>query len=104
MKNPQDSHFTFQMYEVQEKCRMCSLTPHTDDTHYAAVLSLNHDEEMEDTDNGTAFWRHVEYDEEFVSSDKNYRIERLLTKQMLLSILTHQNIKLKLGEVSCSST
>lgn len=80
MKDPEFSHFTFQSYEVQEKCRMCSLTPHTDDTHYAAVLSLNHDEEMEDTDNGTAFWRHAEYDEEFVSSDKNYRIERIVNK------------------------
>ena len=69
MKDPEFSHFTFQSYEVQSKCRMCSLTPHTDDTHYAAVLSLNYDEEMDDTDNGTAFWRHAEYDEEFVSSD-----------------------------------
>ena len=80
MKDPEFSHFTFQSYEVEKKCRMCSLTPHTDDTHYAAVLALNYDEEMDGTDNGTAFWRHAEYDEEFVSSDKNYRIERIVNK------------------------
>ena len=74
------SQFTFQMYEVQEKCRMCSLAPHTDDTHYAAVLSLNFNEEMSDAQSGTAFWRSKEFQEEFVSSDKNYRGSRILNK------------------------
>ena len=76
MNTPAYSDFTFQMYEVQEKCRMCSLSPHTDDTHYAAVLSLNTDEELEDTDSATAFFRNKEYNEEFVTSDRNYRSGR----------------------------
>lgn len=80
MLQPEFSHFTFQMYEVQEKCRMCSLAPHTDDTHYAAVLSLNFDEELMDTKSGTAFWKSKEFQEEYVSSDKNYRTSRLANK------------------------
>ena len=76
---PEFSHFTFQSYEVQEKCRMCSLTPHTDDIHYASVLALNFDEEMADTDSGTAFWRTKDFGEEFISSDKNYRQSRVIS-------------------------
>jgi hypothetical protein len=78
MSIPAYSDFTFQMYEVNEKCRMCSLAPHTDDTHYAGVLCLNKSEELVDTDSGTAFFRNVELNEEFVSSDKNYRSSRSL--------------------------
>ena len=80
MTHPEFSHFTFQMYEVQEKCRMCSLSPHTDDTHYASVLSLNFDEELEESQSGTAFFRNTEFQEEYVSSDKNYRTARLVNK------------------------
>lgn len=80
MHMPAESDYTFQMYEVQEKCRMCSLAPHTDDTHYAAVLSLNTEEELEETDSGTAFFRNTEFKEEFVSSDKNYRTSRTQNK------------------------
>lgn len=80
MNIPAMSDFTFQLYEVQEKCRMCSLAPHTDDTHYAAVLSLNTAEELEGTDSGTAFFRNTQFQEEFVSSDKNYRTTRTQNK------------------------
>ena len=59
---------------------MCSLAPHTDDTHYASVLSLNFNEEIADAQSGTAFWRSKEFQEEFVSSDKNYRGSRILNK------------------------
>tara|TARA_B100000287_G_scaffold18242_1_gene18285 strand:+ start:6647 stop:7357 length:711 start_codon:yes stop_codon:yes gene_type:complete len=80
MMHPEFSHFTFQMYEVQEKCRMCSLAPHTDDTHYAAVLPLNFDEELVESKSGTAFWRNKEFKEEFVCTDRNYRTARLSNK------------------------
>ena len=80
MSVPAYSKFTFQMYEVFEKCRLMSLTPHTDDTHYGCVMSLNTSEESEGTYSGTAFFRHNKTEEEFVTSDRNYRMERVENK------------------------
>ena len=43
-------------------------------------ISLNFDEEIKDAQSGTAFFRSKEFNEEFVSSDKNYRSSRILNK------------------------
>ena len=43
-------------------------------------MDLNFNEEMSDAQSGTAFWRSKEFQEEFVSSDKNYRGSRILNK------------------------
>ena len=41
---------------------------------------MNYDEELEESQSGTAFFRNTEFQEEYVSSDKNYRTARLVNK------------------------
>ena len=55
LHNPKSSMFTFQKYKPGELCRTSSLYPHVDWQHYACVLSLNTNEELEGTESGTAF-------------------------------------------------
>jgi hypothetical protein len=95
MAIPAYSTFTFQMYEVFEKCRLMSLIPHTDDTHYACVMSLNTLEESEGTHSGTAFFRYEETDEEFLASDRNYRVERVQNKIQAMVNFDPSSLKLK---------
>lgn len=74
---PNRSIFTFQKYEPGSLCRTMSLYPHIDRLYYACVLSLNTSTELEHTESGTAFCRHVETNMEYACSDINYRHSRV---------------------------
>ena len=76
LHNPRLSIFTFQKYEPGTQCRTTSMWPHVDWMHYACVLSLNTNEELEGTDSGTGFCRHIETNMEHTCSDINYRHRR----------------------------
>lgn len=72
--------YTFQSYDSLKSVRIMSLHPHVDNMKYAAVLSLNKDDEYMGDDNGTAFWRHNNTQEEYISSDLNYRAKRMVNR------------------------
>ena len=73
LHNPKLSIFTIQSYKPGTECRVMSMYPHVDWIHYACVLSLNTPEELEGTDSGTGFCRHIETSMEHTCSDINYR-------------------------------
>ena len=77
LHNPKTSIFTIQKYKPGELCRTTSMYPHVDWMHYACVLSLNTNEELEGTDSGTAFCKHISTNMEHTCSDINYRHERV---------------------------
>ena len=80
LHNPRLSIFTIQKYKPGELCRTMSMYPHVDWLHYACVLSLNTNEELEGTDSGTAFCRHISTNMEHTCSDMNYRHGRARNK------------------------
>lgn len=84
LHNPKSSVFTFQKYKPGELCRTSSLYPHVDWQHYACVLSLNTNEELEGTESGTAFCRNVSTNMEHICSDLNYRYDRVSNKDQTM--------------------
>lgn len=95
MKVPDHCRFTFQVYDVKEKCRFSSLYPHTDNMRYASVLSLNDEDDYDGDTNGTAFYRSVETGEEYISYDKNYRAARLQNATQALVNFDPSKVKYK---------
>ena len=96
MRHPEETRFSFQVYDVSQKVRFMSLYPHSDYTRYASVLSFNEDDDYtNETPNGTAFWRYKETGEEYVTSERNYRTERISNKVNSKTPFNPANVKLK---------
>lgn len=92
----EDPHkFTFQIYPIDEECRLTSLQPHVDNVRYAGVCSLNREDEYDGNDNGTALWRNDKTLEEYLTKDLNYRNRRLIRD-------TQQYVKLDPSKVEYS--
>lgn len=66
---------TFQRYDLSKKVLDKNLFPHIDDTSYASVTSLNHDDELINTKSGTSFYQFIPTKEES-SKLFSYRFER----------------------------
>lgn len=76
LHNPKNCIFTIQKYKPGELCRTTSMYPHVDWMHYACVLGLNTNEELEGTESSTAFCRNIVTNMEHTCSDMNYRHNR----------------------------
>ena len=96
LRHPEQSNFTLQMYDPQDKVRFMSLYPHSDYVRYASVLSFNEDDDYDhEIPNGTAFWRIKETGEEYVTAERNYRTERIANKVQAMTSFDPANVKLK---------
>lgn len=95
MRFPDETRLGFQVYDINEKCRYQSLYPHTDEVRYASVLSFNNEDEYDGDNNGTAFYRSLETDEECTLYDKNYRSKRLRNTVQALVNFDPSRVKLK---------
>lgn len=96
MRNPEETRFSFQIYDTSQKVRFMSLFPHSDYTRYASVLSFNKEDDYDsETPNGTAFWRYKETGEEYVCAERNYRTERIANKACSMTTFDPSQVKLK---------
>ena len=87
LHNHKISIFSIQKYKPGTECRTMSMYPHVDWIHYAAVVPLNTNEELEGTDNGTGFCRHIETGMEHICSDINYRHLRARNMDVTMTVL-----------------
>jgi hypothetical protein len=96
MRYPEETRFSFQMYDTNEKVRFMSLYPHSDYTRYASVMSFNEPDDYDsEVTNGTAFWRYRDTGEEYVTSERNYRTERIANKVNSLTTFDPSQVRLK---------